>query len=655
MSSHLLPLLTAGQGSTSSLNLIERTAGVVPGRENATWGAEFLSAMVWTGTAFVAVGRRGRAASSSDGVTWTYRPSLGNTFGMSTYILCLVWTGSRIIGYDYNYIYQSTDNGDTWSRSATNVPFSFTTRAWSVGSTVWVAGYSTLAHSSDGFTSWTDHTAGLVAAGWPADLAIDYLASSGSVVLVSSASGDDVARSTDNGATWTCYASPIDAGIGLAVSSLRGLVWSSAHSKFFALTLSSPDVLASSSDGITWTAYTSDVFSGSDSGRDMYLLGNNLLLTSAAGAVKQLDNAGSWTDGSSLLPVRQTLPVVTHAWSGSRLVTTSTSLASQGYGLDTQTTTDVGSTWSPVTSMTVASWPSGENLYSMVWTGSYYVLGGRNGLISTSPDGITWTYQPALRLSSYGTASVYALAYSAGTLIACVGVFNFALSTNNGLSWTYVTRSAAGLASFSGVPNGMTFHGGLFFTYGASKRLATSPDGATWTIRTLPAAWGSSDSVISLAYNGSVFVALGTNGLAATSTDGATWTDLPAVGVAAGSQKVTSIVRAGSQFVAVGNSSNVVTSTDGASWTSVGMVIPAWDGVYSFNALSYNGTFLIAASNNTGPGLIAVSSDQGATWQTRPTGSPLGFYQIVSNGSSFLSWTSASHGTAFELYQINLS
>lgn len=39
--------------------------------------------------------------------------------------------------------------------------------------------------------------------------------------------------------------------------------------------------------------------------------------------------------------------------------------------------------------------PTDAHLHSVVWTGSQLVAVGWNGTILTSPDGITWTQQPA--------------------------------------------------------------------------------------------------------------------------------------------------------------------------------------------------------------------------------------------------------------------
>ena len=62
---------------------------------------------------------------------------------------------------------------------------------------------------------------------------------------------------------------------------------------------------------------------------------------------------------------------------------------------------------------------------------------------------------------------------------------------------------------------------GLWVAAGASGRLATSPDGATWTQQT--SSFGTYD-IGAVAHDGTQWVAAGASGKLATSPDGATWT-----------------------------------------------------------------------------------------------------------------------------------
>ena len=63
--------------------------------------------------------------------------------------------------------------------------------------------------------------------------------------------------------------------------------------------------------------------------------------------------------------------------------------------------------------------------------------------------------------------------------------------------------------------------GGLWVAVGQSGKLATSPDGVTWTQRT--SGFGTS-TIYDAAHDGLQWVAVGASGLLATSPDGITWT-----------------------------------------------------------------------------------------------------------------------------------
>ena len=131
----------------------------------------------------------------------------------------------------------------------------------------------------------------------------------------------------------------------------------------------------------------------------------------------------------------------------------------------------------------------------------------------------------------------------------------------------------------------------------------TSPDGITWTQRTLP----SSSQWNSIAWNGTVFCAISsTSGtVAATSPDGITWTarTLPT------SQVWNSIAWNGTLFAVVGGSASTVaaTSPDGITWTNRTITSGNW------SLVIWNGTVFLAI----GSGTTAATSPDGITWTTR--------------------------------------
>ena len=100
-----------------------------------------------------------------------------------------------------------------------------------------------------------------------------------------------------------------------------------------------------------------------------------------------------------------------------------------------------------------------------------YVAVGSLGLMSTSPDGITWT----ARTSSFGTTFIYDVE-SNGTILVAVGDAGKLATSTDGLSWTQRT-SSFGTTRI----NAVTWGNGIFVAVGESGKLATSVDGITWT------------------------------------------------------------------------------------------------------------------------------------------------------------------------------
>jgi len=139
--------------------------------------------------------------------------------------------------------------------------------------------------------------------------------------------------------------------------------------------------------------------------------------------------------------------------------------------------------------------------------------------------------------------------------------------------------------------------------------IATSPDGAMWTERSVPDS--SKSKLRDVAWSGRRFVAVGD--AIFTSSDGVTWSaqKLP------GGGELSAVTWADSEFVAVGWKSGVVTSRDGITWTERGarggsLSHVAWSG-HQFVALELTMIF---------------TSPDAVTWTPRrqPTG---GFLNAV--------------------------
>ena len=147
---------------------------------------------------------------------------------------------------------------------------------------------------------------------------------------------------------------------------------------------------------------------------------------------------------------------------------------------------------------------------------------GKNAVILTSPDGITWTSQ-----TSGTTAYLYGIAYSAalgqwcavGGSSAGVGVI---LTSPDGITWT--SRTSGTTSSMRGIAYSSAL--GQWCAVGDNGVILTSPDGVTWTSQTI----GTTEDLRGIAYSAAIgqWCAAGDNGAGVgailTSPDGVTWT-----------------------------------------------------------------------------------------------------------------------------------
>lgn len=182
---------------------------------------------------------------------------------------------------------------------------------------------------------------------------------------------------------------------------------------------------------------------------------------------------------------------------------------------------------------------------------------------------------------------------------------NIAATSSDGITWT--TRTLPFVANWNSVCYGAT--SALFvavcsdaipgsgFLIG-SKFCATSPDGITWTRRSMP----TNQSWNSVASDGTTFVAVGsaadgtttTQGVttaAASSTNGLTWV----AATMATSQAWNAVAFGGGRYVAVGNGTATNYDADGAgTWTN-GATVPNVNNI----ALVYNGTIWMVISGSS--------------------------------------------------------
>lgn len=162
-----------------------------------------------------------------------------------------------------------------------------------------------------------------------------------------------------------------------------------------------------------------------------------------------------------------------------------------------------------------------------------------------------------------------------------------------------------------------------------SNNLFTSPDGVTWTARTIAAV--SFSIQCTLATNGSIWIAFNNTATFYTSTDaGVTWTGRT------GPINVASVVWNGSKFVAGVSSGQPAYSTDGITWTA------GTGAVGNFpHRVIWTGTSFLATSLSYGAFYISRSTD-GITWTNQTINSTSGTYGALASGNGYVLVITAS-------------
>ena len=187
-------------------------------------------------------------------------------------------------------------------------------------------------------------------------------------------------------------------------------------------------------------------------------------------------------------------------------------------------------------------------------------------------------------------------AYGNSTFVATVNFGTSAATSTDGITWTLITLPA------SAAWHATTYGNGVFVLVSTSTTAATSTDGITWTLRTLPSAsyW------YGVAYGNGVFVTAG-NGTAnaATSTDGITWT---ARTIPTGNWE--QMAFGNGVFVTPGRLvGNAAYSTDGITWATSTIA-----GGGQFAEITFGNGKFVAAYGDGGSSSSAAVSTNGITW-----------------------------------------
>lgn len=555
-------------------------SGTMPTTTMPTYGS---MTSAFNGTTYVVVNGSTKYFTSTDGVSWTSRT-------LATLVGQVAWNGSVFVAMQPSALssntYYTSADGVTWTSRTFPVTAAFSLAAKTTATAIFVivpAASSATAYSSTDGITWTSRTLPATQT-WPY---VFYYPLAGLFVATSGA-GTTAATSPD-GITWTSRTFVVAGLQGLGTVGTTNVAVNTAANLFY-----------TSADCITWTAQaappaTPISYFAATNGYAYYSYQNRIYRSTTAATWTQIYGNPSDTAGTSY-------PAKLFGCQNANRLFTSTS----GYTTQSATTTDNGVTWVTTglpSSAGHADWSAVVN-NSSTWVA---LASGTatNQNVATSPDGITWT----LRTSAIPCAVWSSIAWN-GTIFCAM----------QGAS-----------------PTQLLLTGNINVTtgYAVTNQCMTSPDGITWTARTLPASlrWTG------IASNGSIFVAThagdyttataaGTATTCYTSSDGITWTSrtIPVAG------SWYNVAWNGSVFCAVGYNSTgvaVATSPDGITWTARTSTIAVGSSIIGL--VGFSSGFAIT----TGAGMY-ISNDNGVTWYA-PSGAASYYYNVhmASNGQNF--------------------
>jgi hypothetical protein len=230
-----------------------------------------------------------------------------------------------------------------------------------------------------------------------------------------------------------------------------------------------------------------------------------------------------------------------------------------------------GLTWTPVADSSFGA----SNIRAIAWNGSRFVAAGNNGKLAHSTDGLTWTGIPSGTgpgTSQLGTAGFLAIAWNGSRFVAVGGSGTMAHSTD-GLIWTAIPGgTGVGASQLTGVIWSIAWGNGKWLAGGGNGQIASSPDGLTWTSVAFEDTYNGAilsgsryfTNIFGIAWGANLFVAVDRMGRMASSPDGLTWT--PITSPFSSSIFPNGVAWGGNQFIAVGGGA-MSSSPDGRTWT----------------------------------------------------------------------------------------
>lgn len=543
------------------------------GLSSTAWGANDIYAIAWSGSLFIVVGAGGKVATSPDGVTWTYQANTVYASGGNA-LYMVAWANNQFIAGGANATLIYSSDGVTWTSGTSNL----TASGWGSTNAVraaiwfnnsWAIGGDNCSYAVGTPTWWLYQLApssGLAfnKTTWGTSYgtaAITGFAASGSLLMALGATGQ-LATSADGIAwTWKSLLSGMGAGVswtgttffiatsttwyntadGTSLTSTGPLPFSVTTYLAYASVYDSSikKVVIVGQQGASWTtpiptvsltyqnglSGVSSVY-GINGTTQVIWAGSQFIAVGKYGRMAVSPDGVSWTFKNDINTViggvfsNNTITCV--AYNGTTtLVGTSNaytvySISYSPYWVQNSVSALGGY---PIYGMCVI--PSGTNVNKFVIVGAQ----GRVAIAATNGTGPA--YQSA-SLTAWNSTTLHARAAAANsTMIFVVGDGGKGMySTNGGTSWT-VSNAVSGIGTVFGSSDNITgilWNGSLFMAWTSNGKVATSPDGLTWTSRNISSVgWGS--PALAIVWSGTQFVATAIYaGMVATSPDGITWT-----------------------------------------------------------------------------------------------------------------------------------
>jgi hypothetical protein len=240
--------------------------------------------------------------------------------------------------------------------------------------------------------------------------------------------------------------------------------------------------------------------------------------------------------------------------------------------------------------------------------GTYVTVARSSGSVNasfyTSSDGKNWTIR-TVAVGAINRASARGVAFGAGRFVAMMNTS--ASATGNvlprhsvdGITWNASAAPTGLVANTLSDIAGLAYGAGLFVAVGvansaglATNRYLTSPDGVTWTARSLPLSLSWKD----VAFGNGRFTAIASGLAALTSVDGINWTqvNMPT------SADWETLTYGGGKWIAVApTTTTAAISSDGITWTTT--TLPA---ASAWNGIATNGTIFVATNGTAAPAVL---------------------------------------------------